>query len=82
MVTSDIVVLSSDGWVPITCTGTVVHILSVKNSDLNVKFGSSGSSDGLTLNPGDTLSASETIYVKSRKPYLASTPAVVTVSKD
>jgi hypothetical protein len=82
MITEDVVVHSSDGWVALTMTGTVVRIIAIKGSDLNVRFGSGGTSDGMILYPGDKLSANETIYVRSKKPYVASVPCLVTVAKD
>ena len=80
--TEDIVVLSSDGWKLISCPGTILHILEIKNSEIQLRPGSVNGSDGMKLVPGDTISIDEGIYVKSVKPYVATVPAVITVSRD
>jgi len=61
----EVVLNHFDGWVALTCTGSIVHIAEVVSGDILVRFGSGSTANGFTMKPGDTLKAEETVYVKA-----------------
>lgn len=65
MVTEQIVLLHAEGWRSLTCTGTVVHIASVSGDRVRVRLGITSTGDGFIMEPGDTLKANETVYVRA-----------------
>lgn len=79
--TTDIVLDFGAGWMAIACTGTIVHIVRVINTDIEVRIGISSTSSGFVLRQGDTLKSEETIYVR---PYVANGSGIprITVVKD
>jgi hypothetical protein len=81
MITTDTNLTVADGWVAQTCTSAIT-ILAVNNGEINVKLGSGGTSNGILLYPGDTLSAGETLYVKVKNVYKPTIPCTVTIAKD
>lgn len=81
MVTQNIQVDRVDGWRSITCTGTVVHIAAVINSSIRVRLGIGSTSDGFVMEPGDSLSVNETLYVIAHD-QITTVPASLIVIKD
>lgn len=65
MITEHVVLNHAEGWRSITCTGTVVHIASVAYDRIRVRLGITSTGDGFIMEPGDTLKANETVYVKA-----------------
>jgi hypothetical protein len=65
MTSTEIILDRFADWLPLTCTGTVVHIAEVVSGNILVKFGSGSTAKGFTMVPGDTLKAAETVYVKA-----------------
>lgn len=79
--TQEDIVLADDNWTAIACPGTEVHLLAIYNGDISVRLGSGSTSNGLELFPGDTLSASESIYVKVKKAYLSTVRPSISVAR-
>ena len=75
------IVLNVGEWTPIVCTGSQIHILVVSNCDLAVRFGADSTSQGIEMHPGDTMSASETLYVKVKRDYLKNVACMISVAK-
>ena len=73
--------LETGVWNTIACTGPVLHILSVNNCDISVRFGANSTSQGFEMHPGDTLSANETVYVKVKREYLKNIPYMISVAR-
>jgi len=82
MTQEDIKLLTPTEWTAIPCTGTVLHILAVRNVEIQVRLGFSSSSEGMVMVPGDTLSVNETVYVKAKQLYLKNVPGVISVARD
>lgn len=65
MVSEDIVLDNPTVWRSIVCTGTHMLIMSgMDEVDVLVRFGIGSNAEGIRLAAGDTMSVSETIYVK------------------
>ena len=65
MTSSEITIDHFQGWTPIVCTGTVVHIAEITGGEILLKFGANSNVHGVTMAPGDTIMANETIYVRA-----------------
>jgi hypothetical protein len=81
MTQEDIKLLTPDEWVAVDCPNGVLHILVIRNGDIQLRFGSNSTSEGMVLYPGDTISASETVYVKVKNQYLATIPILISVAR-
>lgn len=65
MLSEDIILNDATVWRSVVCTGDQIHIMSgMDEVDVLVRFGISSNASGITLTPGDILSAAETVYVK------------------
>ena len=64
LLTEDIVINNSSGWVALVLTGVSIHISNITGGQIQCRFGISSISQGFTLDVGDTMSCEETIFVK------------------
>ena len=78
--TEDIVVDYDAGWLAIVLTGTVIHISEVRGAEVLYRFGINSDSNGTYLNIGESISTSETVYIKTASSRNSS--ATVTITKD
>jgi hypothetical protein len=81
MTQEDITLLTPYEWVPISCPDGILHILVIRNGDIRLRFGSSSTSEGMLMYPGDTISVNETVYVKVKNQYLATIPVLISVAR-
>ena len=75
--TTDFNMGNAEGWVAIVMTGTVLHITEVAGNDIMCRFDIASNSAGFAMQPGQTLSSNETVYVKAR--YLNRKAAIIVV---
>ena len=78
LLTEDIVLDNVSGWVALVLTGASIHISNITGGQIQCRFGISSTSQGFTLDVGDTMSCEETIFVKSNASLSSSARFTVT----
>ncbi len=81
MLTQDFILPTNGDWLALPLTSTFTVMNNVSNLSLHIRFGVSSTSLGFMIEPGDTMIAEETIYIRPPSVILGQFINTITVSR-